>query len=85
VPQRFSAAVKALLQIAAFAAEVADGCSPQRHTGSGTYFIPACAFQKRQLLQSDRMAQLFLDVLLNYRSQEKYLLHEFVLMQSLTG
>jgi len=26
------------------------------------------------------MAQLFLDVVLNYRSQEKYLLHEFVLM-----
>jgi len=26
------------------------------------------------------MARLFLDVLLSYRSQEKYLLHEFVLM-----
>jgi REP element-mobilizing transposase RayT len=26
------------------------------------------------------MARLFLDVLLNYRSQHKYLLHEFVLM-----
>jgi putative transposase len=26
------------------------------------------------------MAQLFLNVLFNYRSQEKYLLHEFVLM-----
>jgi REP-associated tyrosine transposase len=50
------------------------------NTGSGTYFITACAFQKQQLLQSDRMAQLFLDVVLNYRSQEKYLLHEFVLM-----
>src|ERR1035441_10878697 len=50
------------------------------NTGSGTYFITACAFQKQQLLQSDRMARLFLDVVLNYRSQEKYLLHEFVLM-----
>jgi putative transposase len=50
------------------------------NTGSGTYFIAACAFQKQQLLQSDRMAQLFLDVVLNYRSQETYLLHEFVLM-----
>jgi putative transposase len=50
------------------------------NTGSGTYFITSCAFQKQQLFQSDRMAQLFLDVLRNYRSQEKYLLHEFVLM-----
>src|SRR5208282_2041486 len=50
------------------------------NTGSGTYFITAGTFQKQQLLQSDRMARLFLDVLLNYRSQEKYLLHEFVLM-----
>ncbi|SRR6266852_2455062 len=55
--------------------------APHRgNTGSGTYFITACAFQKQQLLQSERMARLFLDVLLNCRSQEKYLLHEFVLM-----
>jgi putative transposase len=50
------------------------------NTGSGTYFITACAFQKQQLLQSDRMAQLFLDILFHHRSQERYLLHEFVLM-----
>ncbi len=55
--------------------------APRRgNTGSGTYFITAGTFQKQQLLQSDRMAQLFLDVLHGYRSQEKYLLHEFVLM-----
>jgi putative transposase len=30
--------------------------------------------------RSDRMARLFLEVLFGYRSQEKYLLHEFVLM-----
>lgn len=55
--------------------------APRRgNTGSGTYFITAGTFQKQQLLQSDRMARLFLDVLLGYRSQEKYLLHEFVLM-----
>src|SRR5260370_32210153 len=52
----------------------------RRNTGSGTYFITAGTFQKQQLLQSDRMARLFLDVLLGYRSQEKYLLHEFVIM-----
>jgi putative transposase len=55
--------------------------APHRgNTGSGTYFITAATFQKQQLLQSDRMARLFLDVLLHYRSQNKYLLHEFVLM-----
>lgn len=55
--------------------------APRRgNTGFGTYFIPAGTFQKQQLLQSDRMAQLFLDVLLGYRSQDKYLLHEFVIM-----
>jgi putative transposase len=55
--------------------------APRRgNTGSGTYFITAGTFQKQQLLQSDRMARLLLDVLLGYRSQEKYLLHEFVLM-----
>jgi len=55
--------------------------APRRgNTGSGTYFVTAGTFQKQQLLQSDRMARLFPDVLLGYRSQEKYLLHEFVLM-----
>ena len=55
--------------------------APRRgNTGSGTYFITAGTFQKQQLFQSERMAELFLDVLLGYRSQEKYLLHEFVLM-----
>jgi putative transposase len=55
--------------------------APRRgNTGSGTYFITAGTFQKQQLLQSERMACLLLDVLFHYRSQEKYLLHEFVLM-----
>jgi putative transposase len=55
--------------------------APHRgNTGTGTYFITAGTFQKKQLLQSDRMARLFVDVLFGYRSQEKYLLHEFVLM-----
>jgi len=55
--------------------------APHRgNTGSGTYFITAGTFQKQQLLQSDRMAGLLLDVLQGYRAQEKYLLHEFVPM-----
>jgi putative transposase len=49
-------------------------------TGDGTYFITASAFEKRSLLQSERMAQLFMDVLFHYRKQGQYLLHEFVVM-----
>jgi len=55
--------------------------APHRgNTGFSTYFITANTFQKHSLFQSDRMARLFLDVLSHYRSQEKYLLHEFVVM-----
>jgi putative transposase len=55
--------------------------APHRgNTGLGTYFITAATFQKQSLFQSDRMANLFLEVLLSYRSQQKYLLHEFVVM-----
>jgi REP-associated tyrosine transposase len=55
--------------------------APHRgNTGFSTYFITAATFQKHSLFQSDRMANLLLEVLLNYRSQQKYLLHEFVIM-----
>src|SRR5215813_4807652 len=55
--------------------------APRRgNTGYSCYFITASAFQKRTTLQSDRMAGLLLDVLLHYRLQGKYLLHEFVVM-----
>ena len=50
------------------------------NTGYSCYHITASTFQKRQLLQSDRMADLFVNVLLHYRRQRKYLLHEFVIM-----
>ena len=55
--------------------------APRRgKTGYSCYFITASIFQKRNILQSDRMAGLFLDVLLHYRTLQKYLLHEFVVM-----
>jgi putative transposase len=49
-------------------------------TGQGTYFITASTFLKQNLLQSDRMAQLFIDVLKHYQEQKAYRLHEFVVM-----
>jgi putative transposase len=55
--------------------------APRRgNTGYSCYFITASTFQKRNILQSTRMAGLFLDVLLRYRGQGRYLLHEFVVM-----
>ena len=55
--------------------------APRRgNTGYSTYFITASTFQKMSLFQSERMAQLFVEVLLDYRAHKKYLLHEFVLM-----
>lgn len=50
------------------------------NTGHSCYFITASTFQKRGLLQSDRMKQLLVHVLFQYREQKKYLLHEFVIM-----
>jgi putative transposase len=46
----------------------------------GTYFVTASNFGKQSLLQSDRMANLFIEVLLHYQKQNKYRLHEFVVM-----
>jgi putative transposase len=49
-------------------------------TGDGTYFITASTWEKKCLLQSERMAKLLIDVLFHYQKQSKYRLHEFVVM-----
>jgi len=54
--------------------------SARGNTGHSTYFITAATYQRKSLLQSDRMAKLFVDVLFHYRLQGKYLLHEYVVM-----
>ena len=54
--------------------------SHRGETGHATYFITASTFQKQSLLQSERMASLFVDVLQHYRGAGKFLLHEFVVM-----
>ena len=40
----------------------------------------ASTFQKRNILQSDRMAGLLVEVLFDYRHRNEYLLHEFAVM-----
>jgi putative transposase len=49
-------------------------------TGSGTYFVTASTWEKKCLLQSERMAKLLIEVLFQYQKQGKYRLHEFVVM-----
>ncbi len=45
-----------------------------------TFFVTSSTWEKRNLLQSDRSAGLFIKVLYEYRSQGKFRLHEFVVM-----
>jgi len=45
-----------------------------------TFFITAVTWQRRAIFRTEPVAHLFLDTLQRYRSQKKFLLHEFVLM-----
>jgi putative transposase len=49
-------------------------------TSESTYFVTANVLEKRSLFQVDKIARLFIEVLLDYRTKSKYLLHEFVVM-----
>jgi REP element-mobilizing transposase RayT len=71
---------RSVLERSASAAEVFMAAPYRGNTGHGVYFITACTFQKKNLLQSDRMAGLLVEVVLHYRAAQKYLLHEFVVM-----
>jgi putative transposase len=48
--------------------------------GARTFFITSSTAAKRNLLQSERSAQLFIRVLHEYRTLRKFRLHEFVVM-----
>jgi putative transposase len=45
-----------------------------------TFFVTSTTAGRRALLQSDRMAQLLVDVLAENRRKRRFLLHEFVIM-----
>ena len=49
-------------------------------SSSRTFFVTSSTWGKRNLLQSNRAAELFLRTLYEYRAQGKYRLHEFVVM-----
>jgi putative transposase len=48
--------------------------------GARTFFVTSSISGKRNLLQSDRSAQVFVRSLYEYRAQRKFRLHEFVVM-----
>lgn len=49
-------------------------------TQFATYFVTASNYQKQSLLQSNRMAGLFIEVLFHYQKQGKFNLHEYVVI-----
>jgi putative transposase len=49
-------------------------------TTQSTYFVTASVFERKSLFQVDKIARLFIEVLVQYRTRKKYLLHEFVVM-----
>jgi len=60
---------------------------PHRHSrpaniaaSERTFFSTASTWEKRNLLQSSRTAELFFRTIQDYRAQRKFLLHEFVVM-----
>jgi putative transposase len=52
----------------------------QVKAGARTFFVTSSAWGKQNLLQSNRAAELFIQVLYDYRAQNKFRLHEFVVM-----
>ena len=44
------------------------------------FFVTTVAYSRKTLFRSTRFAELFIETLYGYRKQEKFLLHEFVLM-----
>lgn len=53
---------------------------PQRTHNFGTYFITTPSFEHRSIFQNTRLAEQLIDMLVHYRAERKYLLHEFVIM-----
>jgi len=49
-------------------------------TSDATYFVTANTWEKKSLLQTERSAGLFIEVLYHYRGLGNYLVHEFVVM-----
>ncbi len=49
-------------------------------TSESTYFVTANILERKSLFQVEKIARLFMEVMLQYRAAGKYRLHEFVVM-----
>jgi putative transposase len=49
-------------------------------TSESTYFVTANVLERKCLFHVEKIAKLFIEVLLSYRAEKKCLLHEFVVM-----
>jgi putative transposase len=56
--------------------------SSAREAIPGTYFLTWNCYLKKNLLQSVRMAELQIELIIEYRDQGKFEVHEFVVMPS---
>jgi len=54
----------------------------QSRSDSHTFFVTAKTSQGKALLQSERMANLFIDVLRSYARNRSFKVHEFVVMRN---
>jgi putative transposase len=55
--------------------------NPESRRGiSRTFFVTSKTIEGRNLLQSERMATLFIDVLRSYTAARKFVVHDFVVM-----
>src|SRR5258708_24299244 len=65
-----------ILQIPGFS----PGDNATSSQATRTFFVTSTTVGRRALLQSERMAQLLVDVLAENRRKRRFLLHEFVIM-----
>jgi putative transposase len=49
-------------------------------TTESTYFVTANVLERKTLFHVEKIASLFIEVMLQYRTKKKYLLHELVVM-----
>ena len=64
------------------AALAAEGMAvPKRHgSPPGTYFVTSKTWEGQSIFQTPQACTIFIEALLHYRDERKYLLHGFVLM-----
>jgi len=51
------------------------------HNFAGTFFSTALTYERRNFLQKDAFANLLIEIMIRYREEGRFLLHEFVVMR----